>query len=64
MRDGVIGKKKDQDISMMFSDDASIFQTDEDLAVHVMHRFNIDRDTLESMPAFKDPLNLLLWTKK
>jgi hypothetical protein len=63
MRDGVIGTKKDTDVSVMFSDDASIFATDEELAIHVMHRFNIDRETLESMPAFKDPLNLLLWAK-
>ena len=64
MRDDVIGNKKEQDISVMFPDDASIFTTDEELAIHVMHRFNIDRETLESMPAFKEPLNPLLWTKK
>ena len=64
MKDGVIGIKKEQDFSVMLPDDASIFTTDEELAIHVMHRFNIDRETLESMPAFKDPLNLLLWTKK
>jgi hypothetical protein len=60
----MIEPKKNEDISIMFQDDASFFSTDEELAIHVMHRFNIDLETLESMPAFKEPLNLLLWTKK
>lgn len=30
--------------------------TDEELAVHIFHRFNICRDTMESMPAFEPHL--------
>ncbi len=49
--------------SVMFSDDAGLLSTDEDIAVHIMHRFNIDRETLETMPAFKEPLHPLLWSE-
>ena len=27
---------------------------DEELALHIFHRFNIDRDTMECMPAFDE----------
>ena len=33
--------------------------TDEELAIHIIHKFNICRDTLDTMPAFdehRDPL--------
>lgn len=50
--------------SIMFKDDAGLLETDEEIAVHIMHRFNIDRDTLECMPAFKEPLHPLLWSEK
>jgi len=53
----------DDPISIMF-DDASLLTSDEDIAVHIMHRFNIDRETLETMPAFKEPLHPLLWSEK
>jgi len=50
--------------SIMFKDDAGLLESDEEIAIHIMHRFNIDRDTLESMPAFKEPLHPLLWSEK
>lgn len=49
---------------MMFADEAVMFKTDEDIALHVMHRFNIDSETLDCMPAFKEPLQSLLWPDK
>ena len=33
--------------------------TDEILALHLMHKFNIDRDTIETMPAFEEHLKPL-----
>ncbi|MDG6217940.1 MAG: hypothetical protein QCI00_00675 [Candidatus Thermoplasmatota archaeon] len=50
--------------SMMFADNIVMLNTDEDIALHVMHRFNIDIETLDCMPAFKEPLQLLLWPEK
>ena len=50
--------------SRMFTDDAGLLTSDGDIALHVMHRFNIDRDTMESMPAIDTPLKPLLWPEK
>ena len=49
----------EEEISKMFLDQKNIKLSDEELALHIMHRFNIDRDTLESMPAFEQHLKLL-----
>jgi hypothetical protein len=49
----------DDAISVMFKNKKNIDVTDEELALHIIHRFNICRDTMETMPAFKkciDPL--------
>jgi hypothetical protein len=45
-----------EDISRMFVDNSDLLSSDEELALHIMHRFNIDRDTIESMPAFENTL--------
>lgn len=50
--------------SKMFSDDASFLTTDEDIALHVFHRFNIDKDTMETMPAMDVPLKSIFWSEK
>jgi hypothetical protein len=55
---------KKSDISTMFADDASLLTSDEDIALHVMHRFNIDKDTMESMPAIDASLRSLFWPEK
>ena len=55
---------KMKDIGQLFEEEASILSSDEDLAIHIMHRFNIDRDTLETLPAFNEPLRPLLWPGK
>ena len=33
--------------------------TDEELAIHIIHKFNICRDTLETMPAFDEHMGPL-----
>ncbi|MEA3457570.1 MAG: hypothetical protein U9R21_02710 [Candidatus Thermoplasmatota archaeon] len=52
-----------EEISKMFVGDNELLSSDEELALHIMHRFNIDRDTMESMPAFEKPLKTL-WEEK
>jgi len=34
------------------------------LALHIMHRFNIDRDTMETMPAFEEHIKPLFSLEK
>ena len=55
---------KMKDLDQLFKEETSILSSDEDLAIHIMHRFNIDRDTLETLPAFNEPLRPLLWPEK
>jgi len=38
-----------KETTKMFKD-----MTDEELAIHIIHKFNICRDTLETMPAFDE----------
>lgn len=53
-----------EEISRMFADEDAFLDSDEALAVHIMHRFNIDRETMETMPAFDEPLRPLLGFRK
>ncbi|HEC89838.1 MAG: hypothetical protein DRN12_00280 [Thermoplasmata archaeon] len=46
--------------SRMFVGDLSDFSYEEALAVEIMHRFNIDRETIETMPAFNETLKNIL----
>ena len=50
--------------SMMFAEDTAVLTTEEDITLQIMHRFNIDAETLDCMPACKDSLQSLLWPKK
>jgi hypothetical protein len=52
------------EIRDLLFDDASLLITDEEIALHCMHRFNIDRDTMDSLPAFNEPLKTILWLDK
>jgi len=54
----------EEEITKMFSDNNKILHSDEQLAIHIMHKFNIDRDTLESMPAFDKHLIPMFSEKK
>jgi len=46
----------EEEFSKMFIGKKGEFTSDEELALHIMHRFNIDRDTMESMPAINQHL--------
>ena len=50
---------QDENISKMFLGKTVDLTADEELALHIMHRFNIDRETLETMPAFEQHLSPL-----
>ena len=54
---------KKTEITKMFSEDTDI-TSDEQLAIDIMHRFNICRDTLETMPAFDEHMKPIFSTKK
>ena len=51
--------KSEEEVSKMFADSKETFSPDEELALDIMHRFNIDRDTLDTMPAFEEHLRSL-----
>ena len=57
MGDKRIGSE--EDISRMFAGKNSKLSSDEALALHIIHRFNIGRDTLETMPAFEEHIEPL-----
>jgi hypothetical protein len=48
-----------QNISRMFTGQNGIYNSDEELAIHIIHRFNICRETLETMPALEEHLECL-----
>lgn len=56
--------KSDSNVSKMFMDKNKLFSDDEELSLEIIHRFNIDRDTIESMPAFDNTLKPLFFEKK
>jgi hypothetical protein len=49
------------EISRMIIDNINLPYSDEELALHIIHRFNIDKDTIESMPAFDKTLKQMFW---
>lgn len=58
-------ENSEDNISRMFSGKRSDLTSDEELALHIIHKFNICSDTLETMPAFDDHLKpLFLKTKE
>ena len=54
----------EENFSKMFSDLKGQLESDQELALHIMHKFNIDRDTMESMPAFNEHIEPLFSLKK
>jgi len=58
---GDVKTEAKEEISRMFIDNSDLLSSDEDLALHIIHRFNIDRDTIESMPAFDKTLKQMFW---
>jgi hypothetical protein len=54
----------DENVSRMFCGKKADLSSDEELALHIIHKFNICCDTLETMPAFDEHLKpLFLKTK-
>jgi len=54
----------DQKVSRMFIGKTNDLTEDEELALHIIHRFNICRDTLETMPAFEEHIHPLFSKEK
>ena len=50
---------KEENVSKMFTGHQGVFTADEQLALEIIHKFNICRDTLETMPAFDEHLDPL-----
>ena len=58
-------ENSEENISRMFSGNIAGLTSDEELALHIIHKFNICSDTLETMPAFDEHLKpLFLKTKE
>jgi len=53
-----------QEVTKMFSGKSGTTTPDEELALHIIHRFNICRDTLETMPAFEEHIHPLFLKKQ
>lgn len=49
----------EEEVTRIFLDPRGTTSSDEQLALHIMHRFNIDRDTVETMPAFEEHIKPL-----
>jgi len=54
----------DRKVSRMFIGKTNDLTEDEELALHIIHRFNICRDTLETMPAFEEHIHPLFSKEK
>jgi hypothetical protein len=57
-------ENSEENISRMFSGKRVGLTSDEELALHIIHKFNICSDTLETMPAFDDHLKPLFLKSK
>ena len=51
--------ESEEEMSKMFVGKRDGLSSDEELALNIMHRFNIDRDTMETMPAFENHIEPL-----
>jgi hypothetical protein len=57
MGDGML--KPEKNVSKMFTGVKGALSADEQLALEIIHKFNICRDTLETMPAFEEHIKPL-----
>jgi len=53
-----------EEVTRIFLDEKGPTSSDEQLALHIMHRFNIDRDTMETMPAIGEHIKPLFSLEK
>lgn len=51
-----------EEVSKMFSNNKNL--SDEELALHIIQKFNIDMDTIETMPAFQEKIKPLFGIEK
>ena len=51
--------KPEENVSKMFTGVKGSLSADEQLALEIIHKFNICRDTLETMPAFEEHIKPL-----
>lgn len=51
--------KPERNVSKMFTGVEGALSADEQLALEIIHKFNICRDTLETMPAFEEHIKPL-----
>jgi len=56
-------KNLEKNASKMFTNQTDM-TSDEQLALQIIHRFNICRDTMETMPAFQEHINPLFLKRK
>ena len=54
----------EENISKMFTKRKEVTFSDEELALQIIQRFNICRDTLETMPAFEEHIEPLFCKEK
>ena len=54
----------DENTSKMFDGKRSDLTSDEQLALYLIHRFNIGKDTLETMPALNEHLKPIFSKEK
>lgn len=67
MASGKMGEEileSEENMSKMFAEKKGILSSDEELALQIIQRFNICRDTLETMPAFEEHLKQLFSKEK
>jgi hypothetical protein len=53
-----------EEFSRMFCEKKGTLTSDEELAINIIHRFNICRDTMETMPALEEHLKPLFLKSK
>lgn len=53
-----------EEFSKMFIGKKGTLTSDEELAINIMHRFNIGRDTIKTMPALEEHLEPLFLKPK
>jgi len=51
--------ESEEEMSKMFAGKRNELSSDEELALNIIHHFNIDRDTMETMPAFENHIGPL-----
>ena len=66
MRDEIMDSEEEycEEVTRIFLNGRKPNSSDEKLALHIMHRFNIDRDTMETMPAIEEHVKPLFSLEK